>query len=78
MGIYALRCGYWVRRLREERGQTQAQLSERASVSLSVLKTIESGRGNPRLDTLVSLAEALGTEPLMLLRAEDSPGATSH
>ncbi|TXE06472.1 helix-turn-helix transcriptional regulator [Algoriphagus aquimarinus] len=41
---------------------TQEMLAELAGVSLRTLKQFESGRGNPTLQTLSKLADALGLE----------------
>lgn len=47
---------------RDELGVTQDYLAELAGVGLRTLKEIESGKGNPRFDTLNKLAEVLGME----------------
>ena len=47
---------------REELGVTQEYLAELAGVGLRTLKKIESGKGNPTLETMGKLAEALGME----------------
>jgi transcriptional regulator with XRE-family HTH domain len=47
---------------REELGVTQDHLADLASVGLRTLKEIESGKGNPTLETLNKLAEILGME----------------
>ena len=41
---------------------TQEMLSEISGVGLRTLKQFESGKGNPTLDTLTKLADALGME----------------
>lgn len=41
---------------------TQAMLAELSGVSLRALKQFESGKGNPTLETLSKLADALGME----------------
>jgi transcriptional regulator with XRE-family HTH domain len=48
-----------VRRVRHQRQLTQAELAERANVSLSAVKYLESGRGSS-LSTLVRVTGALG------------------
>jgi transcriptional regulator with XRE-family HTH domain len=47
---------------REVLGVTQEHLAELANVSLRTLKSIESGKANPTLDTLNKLADVLGME----------------
>jgi len=56
-----------VRRLRKAAGLTQEQLGERCSMDLSAVSRLERGHRNPRLDTLVRLARALGVSPAALL-----------
>jgi XRE family aerobic/anaerobic benzoate catabolism transcriptional regulator len=58
-----------VRRLRESRGLSRADLGSRSGLSVRFLARIESGDGNVSLVRLVHLAEALGTTPDALLRA---------
>ncbi len=41
---------------------TQVMLADLSGVSLRALKQFESGKGNPTLDTLSKLADALGME----------------
>ncbi|MGF7218185.1 transcriptional regulator with XRE-family HTH domain [Spirosoma lacussanchae] len=41
---------------------TQEYLAELAGVSLRTVKAIESGAGNPRVSTLIKLADVLGME----------------
>jgi len=41
---------------------TQATLADLSGVSLRALKQFESGKGNPTLETLTKLADALGME----------------
>ena len=47
---------------REALGVTQEMLADISSVSLRAIKQFESGKGNPTLDTLSKLSEALGLE----------------
>lgn len=41
---------------------TQSHLADLAGVGLRTLKEIESGKGNPTVETLIKLAEVLGME----------------
>ena len=47
---------------REELKVTQEILAMLSGVSLRTLKQFESGKGNPTLDTISKLADALGLE----------------
>lgn len=70
--------GDTVRTLREDRKLTQEQLAHRAGISRNQLQNIERSRnntkgadgrpgpGNPRMDTVWALAEALGVEAVDL------------
>jgi transcriptional regulator with XRE-family HTH domain len=59
-GSVALAYGKQFERLREERGQSRAQLAESSGVELDVIEQIERGDGGSvKLDTLRKLAGAL-------------------
>jgi y4mF family transcriptional regulator len=47
---------------------TQEHLAELSGVGLRTLKSIESGKGNPTLDTLNKLADVLGLELKLEIR----------
>jgi transcriptional regulator with XRE-family HTH domain len=47
---------------REALKVTQEHLAELSSIGLRTLKAIETGKGNPTIDTLTKLAEVLGME----------------
>jgi len=47
---------------REMLSVTQKHLAELAGVGLRTLKAIESGKGNPTLETMNKLADVLGME----------------
>lgn len=51
--------GRRLKELRLARGLTQEQLGERADLSYKFIGEVERGVGNPTLDTLASLADAL-------------------
>src|SRR5438552_19207 len=63
--------GRRVRALRTLRGLTQEALGERAGLSGKFLGQIERGVGNPSLQILVRLAQALGVELWEMLRFEE-------
>lgn len=49
-------------RVRHELNLTQAQLAERMGTTQNTISRLESGESNPRLDTLVRAARALGRD----------------
>ena len=53
------RLGQALRSMRRARGMTQTELSEVAGVSRSQISTIESGRANPALSTVMRLLRSL-------------------
>lgn len=59
--------GATIRRLRKERGWSQADLGERLGTSLSTVSKLENGRTTTNLDHLAMLARAFGTTPDALL-----------
>lgn len=63
--------GAHVRRLREQRGVTAAQLARDAGLGKASLSTIEAGRGNPTIGTLSAIARALHL-PIADLLAESA------
>lgn len=69
-----LRLGAEVRRLREARGLTLRELSERSTVSPRFLALLEKGEGNISVARLAAVADALGTTASALLaRSEAGP-----
>lgn len=64
--------GEQVRRRRGQRGLSAAELARRAGISKAALSGLESGRGNPTLDTLDALALALGIPLADLITASAS------
>ncbi|RVX42617.1 XRE family transcriptional regulator [Nonomuraea polychroma] len=58
-----------VRLLREQRGMSLAELARQAGLAKQTLSTIEQGTGNPTVETLFSIADALGV-PVTRLVAE--------
>lgn len=66
----AQQVGRNVRRLRLERGVNLSDLASSAGISLAMLSRLEKSDVTPSLETLVALAEALGTSPALLLKDE--------
>jgi transcriptional regulator with XRE-family HTH domain len=59
-----------VRRIRNERGLSQEQLSERSGFTQQYLSGLERGHRNPTVVTLFELAQALGVEPVDLIKPD--------
>src|SRR4029079_8367140 len=64
----ATELGRVVRRLRDEHSLTLTDVASRADISPAMLSRLETGQTSPSLETLVSLAAALGVRPSLLLR----------
>jgi transcriptional regulator with XRE-family HTH domain len=64
-----------LRRARQRAGMTLTELARRADIGKSTLSELESGKGNPSLETLWSIAGALGIPVSRLL---DPPTAQVH
>ncbi len=66
-----------MRRLREDRLMTQADLAAKLGVSQTAVSVLESGRHRPRFDTLKRVAKALRVSPHALVGddARTSEGA---
>lgn len=62
-----------VRRLRLDRGLSVVDLAARSGIARATLTQLESGRGNPTIETIAALAPVLGTEAHALLRYEPAP-----
>jgi len=59
--------GATVRRLREEKNMTQAELAERLSVSDKTVSKWETGKGYPDITLIEPLAQALGVSVIELM-----------
>jgi transcriptional regulator with XRE-family HTH domain len=57
-----------IKERREMMHVTQETLAELAGVGLRTLKQLESGKGNPTLETLQKLADVLGMEISLQIR----------
>lgn len=67
LGMNVNNFGNTIRQLREARGITQSQLSDRMSVSRSTIANWETGTRLPDLHMLSRLAECLGVNPTDLM-----------
>lgn len=65
--------GYKVKRARQQRGLTQAELAERAQVSTGLIGQIESGKVEPSLKTLEKIAEAFSLSPCYFISEDEDP-----
>ncbi len=77
----ATELGRVARRLRESQGLTLADVATRAGISAAMLSRLETGRASPSLETIVSLAGALGVRPSQLLQeigVEDAGAQVVH
>lgn len=68
--IEVVKIGRNLKRLREDRLLTQAELAERAGVALSSLVRIENDQVDPRFSSIKKLARALNVEPKELTKRE--------
>jgi transcriptional regulator with XRE-family HTH domain len=62
-----------IKQLKERREAlqvTQEMLADISGVSLRTLKQFESGKGNPTLETLTKLSEALGLEVNLQVKSQ--------
>ena len=66
--------GERLRARREELGWSQGQLFEKTGVTASYISHVERGLGNPSLDIMVQLCDALGVQIADMLAG--SPGDT--
>lgn len=56
-----------IRKERRRLGITQAELAERADVSLDTIKSVENGRRAMSLDTYLNIVHALESSPTVLM-----------
>jgi transcriptional regulator with XRE-family HTH domain len=59
--------GQNVRRIRQQRGMTQEQLSETSGFTQQYLSGLESGRRNPTIVSIYQIATALGVDHIALV-----------
>lgn len=60
-----------IRELRKEKGLTIDNLAEKSGLSTQTIKTIEAGKRNFRLETLVALSDSLGVSCDYIVGKED-------
>jgi len=63
--------------LRKEKGLTGKQIESHNGYSQSYISSLESGRAEPRLQTIIKLAAALGVTPAQLLSENPRDAAAS-
>jgi transcriptional regulator with XRE-family HTH domain len=63
--------GTRLKRLRRERGLTQAQLAELTGSTAPYVSQVERGYANPTLDVMAKLAEAVGAKVWDLLKPDE-------
>jgi transcriptional regulator with XRE-family HTH domain len=68
--IAGVKIGGNLKRVREDRLMTQAELAEAADIAPSTLVRIENDQVEPRFSTIKKLARALNVEPQKLTRRE--------
>jgi len=68
--IEVVKIGKNLKRLREDRLLTQAELAERAGIALSSLVRVENDQVDPRFSTIRKLARALDVDHRELTRRE--------
>lgn len=66
--------GKRLKSLRIKRGLTQEELAEKADMTPKTIRFIESGKNWPRIENVVSLAEALEVDPQQLLPTNEEGG----
>lgn len=64
----SVRLGNNLKRLRGEKGLTQADIAKAVGVTCPYLSSIENGKVNPKLSTLAKLAKAVGIKTEELIK----------
>lgn len=59
--VFYIKLGENIKSRRKKRGLTQQQLADEVNISLNFMGKIEVAFSKPSLDTLIDLANALGT-----------------
>lgn len=65
--------GAALRRIRRQRGLSQAELAARAHLRQATISEVEAGKGSTRLDTIISIMVALDLEMVVRLRTSGAP-----
>ena len=63
-----MKYGYLIKERRAELGLTQQDLSDYTGLSVRIIKSVESEKGNPSLSTLERIAEILGLEIIIKVK----------
>lgn len=63
--------GERIKKIRLEKGLTQKQLAEKCGIDSANLRKYESGRQNPKIETVEKIANALGVNPMLLVYGEE-------
>ena len=63
-----IKIGKTIQQRRELLGLLQSQLASISGVGLRTLQMVESGKGNPSLDTLLQIADPLGLTVELILK----------
>lgn len=69
--VISVKVGKNIKALRAKRDLTQAQLSEKAKMSATMIGHIERGEKSPTVETVAAIANALGVELYKLFIFED-------
>lgn len=67
-----------LRKIRERRGLTQAELGEMAGLSSAAISQLETGSRRPNFTTLIGLSRALETTPNALFGVVDEGSGEPH
>jgi transcriptional regulator with XRE-family HTH domain len=68
-----LRFAHNLRRLRHERGLTQAVMADRAGMDRTYVSTLENCGNSVSIDKIAKLADVLGVDPIVLLEKTPLP-----
>ena len=66
-----MKYGKLIKKRRTVLGMTQQDLSDYTELSLRIIKSIESEKGNPSLKTLEKITEVLGLELIMRVKIKN-------
>ena len=63
--------GERIKKIRLEKGMTQKEVAEKCGLFDSAIRRYESGRQNPKIETVEKIANALGVNPMLLVYGEE-------